>query len=66
MYTLNTNNYNVYSSTGLTSAKGVGTVRLKVVKADSTTKKIKLSNVLHCPYFATNVISQAPFKRAGV
>jgi hypothetical protein len=44
----------------------VGTVRLKVVKADGTTKKIKLSNVLYCPDFATNVISQAPFKRAGV
>jgi hypothetical protein len=66
MYTLSTNNYNVYSSIGLTSAKSVETVRLKVVKADSTTKKIKLSNVLYYSNFATNVILQALFKCARV
>jgi hypothetical protein len=65
-YTPNTNDHDVHGSTGSTSAKGVGTVRLEVVKADGTTEKIKLSNVLYCPDFATNVISQAPFKRAGV
>jgi len=65
-YTPNINDHDVHGSTGLTSAKGVGTVRLEVVKADGTTEKIKLNNVLYCPDFATNVISQAPFKRAGV
>ncbi|KAG9381533.1 hypothetical protein A1F94_007187 [Pyrenophora tritici-repentis] len=56
----------VHGSTGSTTAAGVGTVRLEVVKADGTTEKISLQNVLYCPDFATNVISQAPFKRAGV
>jgi hypothetical protein len=56
MYTLNTNNYNIHSSIGLTSTKGVRTVRLEVVKVDSTTKKIKLSNILYYSNFATNVI----------
>ncbi|KAG9377765.1 rve domain containing protein [Pyrenophora tritici-repentis] len=55
----------VHGSTGSTTAAGVGTVRLEVVKADGTTEKISLQNVLYCPDFATNVISQAPFKRAG-
>ncbi|KAG9382449.1 rve domain containing protein [Pyrenophora tritici-repentis] len=56
----------VHGSTGSTTAAGVGTVRLEVVKADGTTEKISLQNVLYCPDFATNVISQAPFKRAGI
>jgi hypothetical protein len=41
-------------------------VKLEVVKADGTTEEIFLKDVLYCPNFATNVISQAPFKRAGV
>lgn len=45
---------------------GVVTVKLEVIKADSTTEEIFLKDVLHCLDFATNVFSQAPVKRAGV
>ena len=44
----------------------MGTVTLEVVRKDGTTQTIHLKDVLHCPDFATNVISQAPFKRRGV
>ncbi|KAI1559190.1 hypothetical protein PtrEW7m1_011974 [Pyrenophora tritici-repentis] len=47
----------VHGSTGSTTAAGVGTVRLEVVKANGTIEKISLQNVLYCPDFATNVIS---------
>jgi hypothetical protein len=56
----------VHGSTGSTVAQGVGVVRLHVVKSDGTTHNIHLTQVLYCPEFATNVISQAPFKRKGV
>jgi hypothetical protein len=59
------NNNNVHGSTGTTTAAGVGTVRLRVVKSDGNTEVLHLTNVLYCPDFATNVISQAPFKRKG-
>lgn len=55
----------VRGSTGQTFATGVGTIHLQAVKHDGTTQHISLNNVLHCPDFATNVISQAPFKRKG-
>jgi hypothetical protein len=55
----------VHGSTGSTTAKGVGTACLSVVKSDGTVQEIHLTNVLYCPNFATNVISQAPFKRKG-
>ncbi|KAF2822730.1 hypothetical protein CC86DRAFT_385644 [Ophiobolus disseminans] len=58
-------NNNVEGSTGSTAAIGEGIVRLHVVKSDGTTHDIHLAHVLHCPDFATNVISQAPFKRKG-
>jgi hypothetical protein len=57
---------NVHGSTGSTSTLGVGTVCLEVIKYDGTTEEIYLKDVLHCPDFATNVVSQAPFKRHGV
>jgi hypothetical protein len=56
----------VHGSTGSTVAQGVGVVRLHIVKSDGTTHDIHLKDVLHCPDFATNVVSQAPFKRKGV
>jgi hypothetical protein len=56
----------VHGSTGSTVAYGIGMVRIEIVKSDSTTDQIRLAEVLHCPDFATNVISQAPFKRKGV
>jgi hypothetical protein len=46
----------VRGSTGLTTAQGVSTVKLKVVKADGTIEDIFLKDVLYCPDFATNVI----------
>ncbi|KAF1830851.1 hypothetical protein BDW02DRAFT_506637 [Decorospora gaudefroyi] len=55
----------VKGSTGSTVAVGEGTVCLRIVKSDGTTHNIHLAHVLHCPDFATNVISQAPFKRKG-
>jgi hypothetical protein len=58
-------NNNVKGSTGSTAAVGEGIVRLHVVKSDGTTHDIHLAHVLHCPDFATNVISQAPFKHKG-
>jgi hypothetical protein len=56
---------NVHGSTGSTIAEGIGTVCFNVVKSDGTTHELYLINVLYCPSFATNVISQAPFKRKG-
>jgi hypothetical protein len=46
----------IRGSTGSTTALGVGTVKLEVVKTGGTTEKIFLKDVLHCPDFATNVI----------
>jgi hypothetical protein len=56
---------NVHGSTGSTIAEGIGTVCFNVVKSDGTTHELYLINVLYCLSFATNVISQAPFKRKG-
>jgi hypothetical protein len=56
---------NVHSSTRSTITKGISIVCFNVVKLDSTTYKLYLINVLYCLSFATNVISQAPFKRKG-
>ncbi|KAI1544902.1 rve domain containing protein, partial [Pyrenophora tritici-repentis] len=60
-----TADHNIHGSTGSTAAAGVGTVNLIVVKSDGETERINLNDVLYCPDFATNVISQAPFKRKG-
>jgi hypothetical protein len=56
---------NVKGLTSSTAAVSEGIVRLHVVKSDGTTHDIYLAHVLYCPNFATNVISQAPFKRKG-
>jgi hypothetical protein len=40
-------------------------VHIQVVKLDGETEHLQLNNVLYCPNFATNVISQAPFKGKG-
>jgi hypothetical protein len=56
----------VHGSTSSTTAIGVGTVCLEIVKYNGTTEEVHLKDALHCPDFATNVISQAPFKRHGI
>jgi hypothetical protein len=59
-----TTSSDVHGSTGSAIAKGVGTACLNVVvKSNSTTHNIYLTNVLYYLSFATNIISQAPFKR---
>jgi hypothetical protein len=62
---VHTNNNNIHSSTGSTTAKSKGTVHIQVVKSDGETEHLQLNNALYCPDFATNVISQVPFKRKG-
>jgi hypothetical protein len=56
---------NVHGSTGSMIAEGIGKACFNVVKSDGTTHKLRLINILYCPSFATNVISQASFKRKG-
>lgn len=59
------NRGDVSGATGSAAIAGRGTIAMKVVLQDGTISQIRLDNVLHCPEFATNVISQAPFKRKG-
>jgi hypothetical protein len=60
---VHTNNNNIHGSTSSTAAKGKGMVHMQVVKLDGGTEHLQLNNALYCPDFATNVISQVPFKR---
>jgi hypothetical protein len=55
----------VQGATGIATIKGVATAEITVKRSDGSTTKLQLVNVLYCPGFATNVISQRPFKEKG-
>lgn len=52
--------------TGVESVRtiGMGIVQLKLVKSDKSNSLVKLYNILHVPFFMTNLISNNLYKFA--
>lgn len=66
-YFLNLTQYtmDIQGATAKGQIRGIGTAQILIARSNGTAFLLTLQDVLYCPEFATNVISQAPFTAKG-